>query len=98
MNKLNELWKDIAIGAVTLIVAMLSFWLVDSRNYVKASDVTEIIKVQSPYNNDKELIKQAIIDFKEYQKEMKTLMEKQNETLNDMKEQIAVLNERLKNK
>jgi peptidoglycan hydrolase CwlO-like protein len=92
--------RDIVTYAVTslitIVIAMMGFWMLEARNYITRSDAIQLIEANSPYAKDKVWIVAEINRANEANKELKNVIDKTNEVLNELRVEIAVLNENLK--
>lgn len=53
---LAQLWQQVATSLVAVVVAMLGFWLVEGREYVTRLQVREMISLESPYVQDRNMV------------------------------------------
>jgi uncharacterized small protein (DUF1192 family) len=56
----NDTWKTIATTAIGCVVLMVSFWMVESKNYITRAEAVDMIKSLAPYNEDRQLISQSL--------------------------------------
>ena len=60
---MKDTWKSIAFAAISCLTLMVGFWLVEAREHVSRVEVTEMIKTQSPYVADRQLILTGMEDL-----------------------------------
>ena len=53
---MKDAWRSVAFASISCLSLMVGFWLVEARDYVSRAEVTEMIKTQSPYVADRQLI------------------------------------------
>ena len=49
-------WENVATTSLGIIVTMIGFWVTVGKNMTTKSEVLELIKNQSPYNQDRQTI------------------------------------------
>tara|TARA_R110000824_G_scaffold322534_4_gene509361 strand:+ start:586 stop:858 length:273 start_codon:yes stop_codon:yes gene_type:complete len=81
---MKDSWKSIAVGAISCLTLMVGFWLVEAREYVSRSEVSEMIKTQSPYVADRQLILAGMENLSE-------TLEENNRAINSLNVEIARL-------
>ena len=62
---MGDVWKTVAISAVSCVVLMVSFWLVEMKDYVTRIEASEMIQTQSPYLVDRQLVLKSLNDMNE---------------------------------
>ena len=62
---MKDTWKSIATSAVSCVILMAGFWVVQARGYVTRPEVLDMIQTESPYLVDKRLVLQNINDMKD---------------------------------
>jgi predicted RND superfamily exporter protein len=88
-------WENIATTSIGIIVTMLGFWLTIGKNMVTRSEVTEIIKNDSPYLQDRQFIMERLAVNKESQAAFASALQRNTEVMNELKVQIATLGKTL---
>ena len=61
---IKDNWKTAAVTATSCVIMMVSFWLVQAKDYVTRNEVSDMIQTESPYLVDKQLVLQNINDMK----------------------------------
>jgi hypothetical protein len=77
-------WRSIAVGSISCLTLMVGFWLVEAREYVSRAEVSELIKTQSPYVADRQLILAGMENLSE-------TLEENNKAINSLNVEIARL-------
>lgn len=77
-------WRSIAVGSISCLTLMVGFWLVEAREYVSRAEVGELIKTQSPYVADRQLILAGMENLSE-------TLEENNKAINSLNVEIARL-------
>jgi hypothetical protein len=88
-------WQNIATTCVGIIVTMVGFWIAIGKNMVTKSEVSEIIKNESPYNHDRQFIMERLASNKETQAALTGMLQRNTEVMNELKVQIATLGKTL---
>lgn len=88
-------WENIATTSIGIIVTMLGFWITIGKNMVTRGEVTEIIKNESPYNQDRQFIMERLATNKETQAAFASALQRNTEVMNELKVQIATLGKTL---
>lgn len=81
---MKDTWKSIAVGALSCLTLMVGFWLVEAREYVSRTEVSEMIKTQSPYVADRQLILASMDN-------LSRTLEENNKAINSLNVEIARL-------
>ena len=81
---MKDAWRSIAVAAVSCLTLMIGFWLVEAREYVSRAEVTEMIKTQSPYVADRQLILSGM-------ENLSRTLEENNKAINGLNVEIACL-------
>ena len=88
-------WENIATTSIGIIVTMLGFWVAIGKNMVTKAEVTEIIKNDSPYLQDRQFIMERLAINKETQAAFANALQRNTEVMNELKVQIATLGKTL---
>lgn len=88
-------WQNIATTSIGIIVTMLGFWLTIGKKMVTRSEVVEIIKNESQYNQDRQFIMERLNSNKETQAAFASALQRNTEVMNELKVQIATLGKTL---
>ena len=81
---IKDNWKTAAVTATSCVIMMVSFWLVQAKDYVTRSQVSDMIQTESPYLVDKQLVLENI-------NEMKEVLRKNTEVISQLNLEIARL-------
>jgi predicted phage tail protein len=90
-------WENVATTSLGIIVTMIGFWVTVGKNMTTKSDVLELIKNQSPYNQDRQTIFERLDNNKENQTAFANALQKNTEVMSELKTQLAVLSKTLEN-
>lgn len=88
-------WENIATTSIGIIVTMLGFWVAIGKNMVTKTEVSEIIKNESPYIQDRQFIMERLATNKETQAALTNMLQRNTEVMNELKIQIATLGKTL---
>jgi hypothetical protein len=88
-------WQNIATTCVGIIVTMIGFWVAIGKNMVTRAEVSDIIKNESPYNQDRQFIMERLASNKETQAALTGMLQRNTEVMNELKVQIATLGKTL---
>lgn len=88
-------WQNIATTCVGIIVTMIGFWVAIGKNMVTRTEVSNIIKNESPYNQDRQFIMERLASNKETQAALTNMLQRNTEVMNELKVQIATLGKTL---
>ena len=81
---MKDIWKTVATSALSCVILMVGFWIVQARDYVTRPEVSDMIQTESPYLVDKQLVLQNI-------NEMKDVLQKNTEVIAQLNLEIARL-------
>mgnify|MGYP005830412413 CR=1 FL=1 len=81
---MKDIWKTVAISAVSCVVLMTSFWLVEVKDYVTRVEAAHMIQTQSPYLVDKQVVLKSLNDMNE-------ALRKNTEVISELNLEIARL-------
>ena len=81
---MSDIWKTVAISATSCVVLMVSFWLVEMKDYVTRAEGSTMIKTQSPYLADRQLVLKSLNDMTE-------TIRKNTEVISELNLEIARL-------
>jgi hypothetical protein len=90
-------WENVATTSLGIIVTMIGFWVTVGKNMTTKSEVLELIKNQSPYNQDRQTIFERLDNNKENQTAFANALQKNTEVMGELKTQLAVLSKTLEN-
>ena len=81
---MKDSWKTIAVAAMSCVTLMVSFWLIEARNYVSRAEASEMIQLESPYTSDRQLVLQNLDSINQK-------LEENNKLINELNVEIARL-------
>ena len=81
---MSDIWKTVAISATSCVVLMVSFWLVEMKDYVTRAEASNMIQTQSPYLADRQLVLKSLNDMTE-------TIRKNTEVISELNLEIARL-------
>lgn len=88
-------WENIATTSIGIIVTMIGFWVAIGKNMVTKSEVSQLIKNESPYLQDRQFIMERLAINKETQGLLTAMLQRNTEVMNELKIQIATLGKTL---
>ncbi len=88
-------WQNIATTCIGIVVTMIGFWVTIGKNMVTRAEVSDIIKNESPYNQDRQFIMERLASNKETQALLTNMLQRNTEVMNELKVQIAMLGKTL---
>lgn len=94
-DTITHFWENIATTSIGIIVTMIGFWVAVGRHMVTKSEVTDIVKNDSPYLQDRQFIMERLNSNKEIQSAFAMALQRNTEVLNELKVQIATLGKTL---
>ena len=81
---MKDIWKTLAISSLSCVVLMVSFWLVEIKDYVTRVEAAQMIQTQSPYLVDKQVVLKSLNDMTES-------LRKNTEVISELNLEIARL-------
>tara|TARA_R110002051_G_scaffold29094_3_gene68238 strand:- start:428 stop:709 length:282 start_codon:yes stop_codon:yes gene_type:complete len=81
---MRDIWKTLAISSISCVVLMVSFWLVEMKDYVTREQASQMIQIQSPYLVDKQVVLKSLNDMSE-------VLRKNTEVISKLNLEIAKL-------
>lgn len=94
-DPLLHFWQSVATVSIGVIVTLVGFWVGIGRKIVSREEISEMIKNDSPYNQDKQFILERLATNKESQHALTTMLQRNTEVMNELKIQIATLGKTL---
>jgi hypothetical protein len=88
-------WENLATTSIGIIITMLGFWFTIGKNMVTKAEVTDLIKNESPYCQDRQFIMERLAVNKESQAAFASALQRNTEVMNELKVQIATLGKTL---
>jgi len=88
-------WQAISTTCIGIIVALISFWVGIGRKIVSKEEISEMIKSDSPYMQDRQFIMERLAINKETQAALTQMLQRNTEVMNELKIQIATLGKTL---
>lgn len=98
-NQMSEniihFWQAISTVSIGIIVTLVGFWVGIGRKIVSREEITEMIKNDSPYIQDKQFILERLAVNKEAQAAFANALQRNSDVMNELKVQIATLGKTL---
>lgn len=94
-ESLTHFWQSVATVCIGVIVTLIGFWAGVGRKIVGRDEISEMIKNDSPYNQDRQFIMERLASNKETQHALTTMLQRNTEVMNELKIQIATLGKTL---
>jgi hypothetical protein len=88
-------WQSIATACFGIIVTLVGFWVGVGRKIVNREDISDMIKNESPYLQDRQFIMERLAINKETQAALTGMLQRNTEVMNELKVQIATLGKTL---
>lgn len=92
---LIHFWQSLSTVSIGIIVTLLGFWVGVGRKIVSRDEIAEMIKHESPYNQDRQFIMERLATNKETQTLLTNMLQRNTEVMNELKIQIATLSKTL---
>lgn len=87
----NTFWRQVGTASISCIVLMIGWWLAQGRNVAMREDVEAMIKRDSPYVVDKQIIFERINNLESYNQTYMKAWDKNIEVINELKIELARL-------
>ena len=81
---MKDSWRTVAIASISCITLMMGFWLVESKDYISRAAASEMIRVESPYTADRQLVLKNLDSINQK-------LEENNKLINELNVEIARL-------
>ena len=81
---MKDWWKTTTIALAGCVTLMVGFWLTAGANYVTRPEVSNMIRTESPYIVDQQLVLQSLNNLNER-------LDKNNQLINSLNLEIARL-------
>ena len=88
-------WQSLSTASVGIIITLVGFWVGVGRKIVSRNEISEMIKLESTYLQDKQFIMERLNSHKEDQKTVATMLQRNTEVMHELKVQIATLGKTL---
>ncbi len=88
-------WQSLATVSIGIIVTLLGFWAGVGRKIVTKDEISEMIKIESVYNQDRQFIMERLSSHKENHTVLTNMLQKNTEVMHELKVQIATLGKTL---
>lgn len=88
-------WQAVATASIGIIVTLLGFWATIARKIVSRDEISDMIKNDSIYNQDRQFIMERLSTHKEDQKTITLMLQRNTEVMHELKIQIATLGKTL---
>ena len=74
-------WQALATGSIGIIVTLVAFWVGIGRKIVSRDEISEMIKSESTYLQDKQFIMERLNSHKEDQKTVAMMLQRNTEVM-----------------
>jgi hypothetical protein len=81
---MKDWWKTTTVALASCVALMIGFWLTAGASYVTRPEVSNMIRTESPYVVDQQLVLQSLNNLNER-------LEKNNELIDSLNLEIARL-------
>ena len=88
-------WQSVATVTIGVIITLISFWVGIGRKIVPREEILEMIKNDSPYSQDRQLVMERLAANKENHIILTNMLQRNTEVMNELKIQIATLGKTL---
>lgn len=88
-------WQSLATVSIGIIVTLLGFWAGVGKKIVTKDEISEMIKIESVYNQDRQFIMERLSSHKENHTVLTNMLQKNTEVMHELKVQIATLGKTL---
>lgn len=95
MEHINHFWQSLSTVSIGVIVTLIGFWVGVGRKIVSREDISDMIKNESPYNQERQFIMERLASNKENQTLLTNMLQRNTEVMNELKIQIATLGKTL---
>lgn len=96
MNEgVTHFWQSLSTVSIGVIVTLIGFWVGVGRKIVAREQITEMIKTESVYNQDRQFIMERLSSHKENHTILTNMLQKNTEVMHELKVQIATLGKTL---
>lgn len=96
MNEtITHFWQSLSTVSIGIIVTLIGFWVGVGRKIVTREEITEMIKNESSYSQDRQFIMERLATNKENQTLITNMLQRNTEVMNELKIQIATLGKTL---
>lgn len=95
MEHITHFWQSLSTVSIGVIVTLIGFWVGIGRKIVSREDISDMIKNESPYSQDKQFIMERLASNKETQAALTGMLQRNTEVMNELKIQIATLGKTL---
>lgn len=95
MEYITHFWQSLSTVSIGVIVTLIGFWVGIGRKIVSREDISDMIKNESPYNQDRQFIMERLATNKENQTLLTNMLQRNTEVMNELKIQIATLGKTL---
>ena len=88
-------WQSVATVTIGVIVTLIGFWVGIGRKIVAREEISDMIKNDSPYLQDRQFIMERLASNKENHTILTNVLQRNTEVMNELKVQIATLGKTL---
>jgi hypothetical protein len=96
-GRVLDWWKNATLVLVTIVATSLGYWLTDATTHVSAEEVRQLITVESPYVQDKQVIYKCLDDNVEAHQKIEKAITQNTSTQQKLAIEISRLSVLLEN-
>lgn len=81
-------------NVIAVVIAMVSFWMIEARYYITREEASEMIKIQifqSPYSQDKNLIFDSLNNQKINNDNLVKALKENTDAINQLRVNVAII-------
>lgn len=81
-------------NVIAVVIAMVSFWMIEARYYITREEASEMIKTQifqSPYSQDKNLIFDSLNNQKINNDNLVKALKENTDAINQLRVNVAII-------
>lgn len=94
-NTIGNFFENLTTSMFMIIISLIGFWTTFIKGLVTRKEVEEMIKIQTPYAQDRQFIMERLNSHKEDTNILFRALEKNTEVMTELKIQIATLGKTL---
>ena len=94
-NTVGHFFENLTVSMVSIIITLIGFWTTFIKGLVSRKEVEEMMRTQTPYVQDRQIIMERLNVNKENQKNFAEALQRNTEVMNELRIQIATLTQTL---
>ena len=88
---MKNTWMSLAMMIGTYLAGIVSFWLIEGRQYVTRADVQTMLDREAPYARDRELILLRLEDTQAWRNQLTNAIRENTDAITELKVTLAGL-------